>query len=86
MEISCAEIEPIADRFNDQELQSWALQRISHLLSTEPGNCLNELRQIAEWVRRKHPDWIEKDGYWAEFVRINSQVMRSGGWRRLLGL
>ena len=81
MEIPFAEIAPIADRFDEQELQSWAMKRVNHLLCTEPDSCVHELGQIADWVQSEHPDWMTKDDYWLEFVRINTQVMRPAGWR-----
>lgn len=86
MEIPFAEIAPIADRFDEDELQSWAMKRVNYLLSTEPDSCISELGQIAVWVRNNHSGWMEKDDYWVEFVRINTGVARSGRWLTLFGL
>ncbi len=80
-----AELGPIAERFDEQALQCWALQRVYHILTVEPDNCLAELQRIAEWVRQRHPEWMKKDKYWAEFVRINARPRRARRWLSLLG-
>lgn len=84
-QLSFLELGPIAERFDQQVLQSWALQRIYHIQSTDPDNCLAELQQIAEWVQKCHTNWM-KDEYWAEYVRINARSKRTHSWLRFLKL
>ncbi|OFE13049.1 hypothetical protein PHACT_07785 [Pseudohongiella acticola] len=73
-ERTLSEMRDVFPQCAERELQRWARARIYFLLGRQPGDCLNELRDIACWIRDEHSHWLLHDWFWDEYVRINCRA------------